>query len=106
MPSIVISALPRNFLVYICRHVFDRTRPVLLVTHDDDGALCTLCGFSDHSTDPNVEPPDFRGVGLGQLTAADPSLTTAPPIPVGWIVERRAPTEGWELLPRETGAED
>jgi hypothetical protein len=66
---------------FICCHVFENSRPVLLVARPDrDWQL--LCGDA-HS--PNQGP---RLVGLNHLLDRDPSLTEILDLPVGWQAER------------------
>ena len=54
--------------IYICGHVFDKTRPVLYVTRPD-GDWCFLCG-EGHPDGPGV----LSVVGLGHIVDDDPTL--------------------------------
>ena len=51
---------PRHLAVLICRHVFEHSRPVLLVRNQED-AWSLLCGGEDHGDE------DFCYVGVGHL---------------------------------------
>ena len=70
-----------EFAAYVCSHVFEHTRPVLLVARDD-GDWQFLCGGA-HAPD---ELP--RVVGLNHLIDADPSLRQALDLPIDWEAER------------------
>jgi hypothetical protein len=48
-------------------HVFEDMRPVLLITHEEDGSWCALCG--DLHDDVVAS---YRVVGIGHLTDRDP----------------------------------
>lgn len=68
----MIPVTPRDIdhtKVYVCVHVFERSRPVLYVTRPD-GDWCMLCGAT-HADSSD----EYRVVGLGHLIAMDPSLT-------------------------------
>jgi hypothetical protein len=74
---------------YVCVHVFDRTRPVLLVSRAE-GDWCFLCG--------DMHPDDaasYRVVGLGHVLAHDPSLTELLNLPPDWEAERASTSEHW-----------
>ena len=68
---------------YVCTHVFEKVRPVLLVTHEDDGAWCLLCG-DVHSNSAE----SYRVVGIGHVVAADTTLNDCADLPIGWEAER------------------
>ena len=66
---------------FVCSHVCENTRAVLLVSRaDSDWQL--LCG-GNHDTD---EVP--RVVGLNHLFERDPTLLELQDLPVGWEAER------------------
>ena len=66
---------------YVCSHVFEHKRPVLLVARDD-GDWQFLCRDS-HAPD---ELP--RVIGLNHLVDDDPSLRQVLDLPVDWEAER------------------
>ena len=70
-------------------HVLNRSRPILLVTHDaEDGAWQFLCGTTNDSSDARV-------VGLNTVLQLDPSLAELADLPPGWRAWRDAPGEPW-----------
>ena len=77
---------------FICRHVFDETRPVLLVSHEG-GDWQLLCG-GDHETGdrPHV-------VGLNHILDRDPSLRDILDLPVNWEAERVDEVSLWVRKP-------
>lgn len=58
-----IGDMPSNLMVFICKHVFDYSRPIGLITYEDNGDLCMLCGAEDH----DYERDGVKIVGLGHL---------------------------------------
>jgi len=74
---------------FICQHVFDAERPVLLVVHDADGDWQLLCG-DRHGED--VRP---RVVGLDHLLRRDPGLAEVMDLKVGWEAERSDSKSAW-----------
>ena len=79
---------PHNLGVIICSHIFEQTKPVLLVVRDKEG-WNFACGGTDHRDD------DFHNVGVGHLTDRDPSLDACSDLPVGFAAERLSPTLPW-----------
>ncbi|HJU66710.1 MAG TPA: GNAT family N-acetyltransferase, partial [Gemmatimonadaceae bacterium] len=70
-------------------HVLDRTRPVLLVTHDaDDGAWQFLCGTTNDSDDARI-------VGLETILEIDSRLAELADLPLGWRAWRDGPGQPW-----------
>jgi len=74
---------------YVCIHVYERTRPTLLVARND-GDWSFLCG-AEHEQDPDL----FRVVGIGHLLEADPSLRGILDLTEGWEAERAAVGKPW-----------
>lgn len=60
--------VPSHQKAYVCTHVFDGERDVLLVSRPD-GDWCLLCG-GDHPDDPS----SYRVVGIGHFLDQDPRL--------------------------------
>ena len=78
---------PRSLGVFVCSHVFQRARPVLLVSHDD-GDWQFLCGGADHVDDCHL-------VGVGHLIDNDKSLNECADLPVEWAAEREGVGAPW-----------
>jgi hypothetical protein len=78
---------------YVCNHVFDRSRPVLLVSRPDED-WCFLCG-DNHSNDPSA----YRVVGIGHVLDQDPSLMQVSDLPPNREAERKNVGEGWVRRP-------
>jgi hypothetical protein len=78
---------------YICSHIFDASRPVLLVVHED-GDWSLMCG-DGHDFDRN--PP--KVVGIGHILDRDPSLSQVLDLENGFEAERRGVNEPWERRP-------
>jgi hypothetical protein len=82
-------------------HVLDRSRPILLVTHDeDDGMWQVLCGTT-------AEAADCRLVSLHSLVEQDPSLADLADLPLGWCAWRESADSPWmrEPTPQEEDEE-
>ena len=75
-------------LAFVCSHVFNRTRPVLLVSRAD-GDWQFLCG-GEH--DPDDVP---KVVGMNHLIDADPSLKDVRELAAEWEAERDSPAGCW-----------
>jgi hypothetical protein len=78
--------------VYVCLHVFDRTRPVLLVSRTD-GDWQFLCGL-DHDT---AEVP--RVIGLSHVVEHDSTLVDILDLPADWEAERESLVAPWICSP-------
>ncbi|WP_019865449.1 hypothetical protein [Methylovulum miyakonense] len=76
-----------NLGVFICPHIFENTRPILLVIHDEGDWQC-LCGQYDH---------DGKGhlVGIGHLIQRDASLDELFDLQDGWEAERASENDAW-----------
>ncbi|MGH8121728.1 MAG: hypothetical protein ACREPT_03055 [Rudaea sp.] len=59
---------PDKLVSFTCSHVFENTRPVLLVVHEH-GDWTFTCGCADHGTN------DSHLVGVDYLVEQDPSLS-------------------------------
>jgi hypothetical protein len=67
---------------FVCEHVFDASRPVLLVSHEA-GDWQFLCGGEDHGSWETA-----RVVGINHLFDRDASLLGLVDLPVGGEAER------------------
>ena len=83
-----MSFSPSNLGVIICSHVFEASRPILLVTHDSDG-WNFACGGTDHGDD------DFHNVGVGHLTSRDSGINDCADLQCGYIAERQDQSSPW-----------
>ena len=73
---------------YVCSHVFNDTRPVLLVSRAGGDWQC-LCGGAHEADEvPNV-------VGLNHLLERDPSLRELEDLPDEWEAERASVNDPW-----------
>ena len=75
-------------LVYVCRHVFENSNPVLLVCHESDGDWQFLCGGTHNKEEPIV-------VGMEHILDRDRTLLVTLKIPPGWEAERRDVSSMW-----------
>ena len=80
---------PRNLGCFVCSHVFEKARPILLVVHEDRDWQF-MCGADDHAGD------DGHLVGVGHLIDRDPSLNECSDLPNGFVAERSAVGEPWQ----------
>jgi hypothetical protein len=82
----------RETAAFVCSHVFDATRPVLLISHQG-GDWQFLCGES-HDAD---EVP--RVVGLNHLIERDATLRDVLDLPSDWDAERTTVSASWTRMP-------
>jgi hypothetical protein len=76
---------------FICIHVFDNTRPVLLAARGSDGDWMLLCG----DTHPQMVD-QCKLVGIGHITSRDPTLNEILDLPPGFEAERPVVGGAWE----------
>ena len=74
---------------FVCEHVFDSSRPVLLVSHEG-GDWQFLCGSEDHGSWEAA-----RVVGIQHLFDRDASLGELFDLPAGWDAERAKGGDAW-----------
>ena len=74
---------------YVCIHVFEQTKPVLLVSRGD-GDWCFLCG-DEHPNDAKF----YRVVGIGHVLERYPDLKEVLDLKPDEEAERSAPGESW-----------
>lgn len=84
---------------YICTHVFENVRPILLVSHEEDGSWCFLCGDNHENV-----ATSYRVVGIGHLIDRDSSLNDCSDLSIGWEAERIAIGAPWLRIKSETEA--
>jgi hypothetical protein len=74
---------------YVCSHIFEQTRPILLVSRADRD-WCFLCG-GEHPNDASA----YKVVGIGHVLGQDPSLMELEDLPPNWEAERKAVGREW-----------
>lgn len=82
--------LPSHSKSYVCIHVFEGCRPVLLVSRQD-GDWCFLCGGTDHAQSAE----SYRVVGLGHVVRRDRSLEDVLDLEPNWEAERADVFSAW-----------
>lgn len=78
---------------YVCIHVFENSRPVLLVSRPE-GDWCFLCG-SGHDNDASA----YKVVGIGHILDGDTTLSGLVDLAPNWEAEREAVGEDWIRTP-------
>jgi hypothetical protein len=84
--------LSKETPAFVCSHIFEKKRPVLLVCRAD-GDWQFLCG-GDHADE---ETP--RMVGLNHLLDADLSLNSILDLPADWEAKRTLQGSDWKRRP-------
>jgi hypothetical protein len=79
---------PADTRVYTTRFVLDDGYPILVVSHDPDGAWEFLCGTTD-------KEKDAREVLLGEVIELDERIREVADLPVGWRAVRSDPEAPW-----------
>jgi len=80
---------------YVCVHVFDSSRPVLLVSRSGrDWSF--LCGAEHEDTAEN-----YRVVGKGHILDRDPTLSELADLVPNWEAERTSISEDWVRRPAQ-----
>lgn len=78
----------REVAAFVCKHVLEHSRPVLLVARDD-GDWQFLCG---EAHEPEEIP---EVVGMNHIIDSDPGLRQILDLPAGWLAERSSPDLPW-----------
>jgi hypothetical protein len=78
--------------VYVCPHVFDRSRPVLDSIRDFDGSWQFLCGVEGC-----IEDGEPHHVGVGHLASTDSTLNELTVLKPGMYAERSEIKSRWEF---------
>lgn len=78
---------------YVCVHIFEDTRPVLLVSRNG-GAWSLLCGHEHDDITLGA-----RVVGIGHILDRDPTILPLLDLPAEWEAERETPTGDWVRRP-------
>ncbi len=92
---------PNNLGVIVCSHVRDKLRPVVLVTHFENGDWSFTCGESDH--DHSEESVEYALVGVVISRSAIPLWTALPISSAGsWANEKPSEVTGGAIrIPAE-----
>lgn len=77
---------------FVCSHVFEASRPILLVAVED-GDLMLLCG------DTHSESERFHVMGANHLVERDPTVGEVLDLEDGYEAERAAPGQPWLRTP-------
>ena len=85
--------IPASQKSYVCIHVFNKERPILLVNRSD-GSWCFLCGGGHEQAASN-----YKVVGIGHLFDGDPSLLSLLDLPAEWEAERKSVQDDWVRTP-------
>lgn len=85
----IAMPIDRHQKSYVCTHVFEGSRPVLLVSRPG-GDWCFLCG-GEHPEDAS----SYRVVGIGHLFEKDPTLISLEDLPPDWEAEREEVGKPW-----------
>jgi hypothetical protein len=88
---------PRNCATMTLRQVMDRSKPILLVSHDEDDH-----GWQFLDGDP-IKMKDAMLVCLEEVVKIDPTVMEVADIPPGWQAVRKSANASWQrrLNPRE-----
>lgn len=90
-----ISAQPNNRKTYICQHVFDCSRGMNYIHYDEDRDILITCNQNDDDLSNSKE---VHVVGLGHLTARDPTLLDIPELHSGAWAERSESDRRWRVF--------
>jgi hypothetical protein len=82
-----------HYKAYVCNHVFDKSKPILLVSRPE-GDWCFLCG-GEHENDASA----YKVVGLDHVFNSDLSLQELADLPANWDAERKGAEHAWERTP-------
>ncbi len=82
----------RNRAVFTTRQVLEEGRPVVFVSHDEEGDWQFLCGTTN-------ETKDGRIVALKNMVEKCPSLFDLVDLPLGWQAIRESPDRPWQRMP-------
>jgi hypothetical protein len=80
---------PATLAVFSVREIVFGGKPILFVSHDDDGGWQFLTGETARKEDAVI-------VGLKEIVELDSSVATLADLPTGWIATRRSPNAAWE----------
>jgi hypothetical protein len=80
-----------NTACIVCKHVLEKKRPILYVSHDkEDGCWQFMCG------DKHAFPEDARVIALAEAFELDASIAQVADIPCGCFAERESAESAWK----------
>jgi len=85
-------AEPETTLAICCVHVLERTRPILRVSHDEDGDWQFLCGESHETSEGRV-------ICMGCALEIDGTLVAIAGLKAGWGADRDSQEAVWVREP-------
>ena len=80
---------PPDVAVFSVRDTAFGGKPILFVSHDEDGDWQFLTGEPARKEDAVV-------IGLKEIVELDSSVATLADLPTGWIATRPRPNAAWE----------
>ena len=87
---------PENTACFVCDHVFNRQKPILHVSHDqEDGYWQFLCGQTKH------EEANAKIISLKSATQIDSSINDLFEMPLGFGADRKSIKDKWKLYKLE-----
>jgi len=82
----------KDYTVYVCPHVFDKSRPVLDSVRDHDGDWQFLCG-----EESCLETSKPKVVGAGHIVSQDASMAELTILKPGMYAERKDSVSPWQF---------
>lgn len=80
-----------NTACFVCSHIMDRSRPILLASHEkEDGFWQFLCGCNNHND------ADIKIISLKQAVEIDSSINELFEMPLGVATDRKSVNDKWE----------
>ncbi len=84
---------PETTACFVCEHVLNKTRPILLVTHDEDTEYeywQFLCGETDHGNG------SIKITSMRKATEIDPTINELHELKLGVSADRKNIAAPWE----------
>lgn len=81
---------PENTACFVCDHVMHRQKPILHVSHDEEGYWQFLCGQDEH------DESNAKIISLKQATEIDNSINELYEMPLGVGANRKSIYDKWE----------
>ena len=79
-----------NTACFTCRHVLEQNKPILYVSHDEDGYWQFLCGGS-HTEE------DARVVSLASILSIDETMSNLAQLDLGEYAEAEHASSDWTV---------
>ena len=84
---------PPNCTVFSVREIVFSGKPILFVSHDNDGDWQFLTG-------EGVREEDAAVIGLREIVEPDGTVLELADLPLGWIAVRQSANASWDRKPR------